>query len=185
MLSSKGMHLDDAEIAAEVREIEDSLKVKQGGFELLTKNSNFRRVVGLGIGLQIIQQLTGINVIMYYAPEIFKMAGFADTNQQMWGTVIVGVTNGLATFIAIAFVDKLGRKPIMYAGLCHHGAGPHCRGHRFFVIGGESHSVTNAKGVVESAIVFEEPRLRLSRHLRPAYLYHRLRHERRPKSSGS
>jgi SP family galactose:H+ symporter-like MFS transporter len=53
---------------------------------------------------------------MYFAPTIFKIAGFADTNAQMWGTVIVGITNVLATFIAIAFVDKLGRKPIMYAG---------------------------------------------------------------------
>jgi SP family galactose:H+ symporter-like MFS transporter len=53
---------------------------------------------------------------MYFAPTIFKIAGFADTNAQMWGTVIVGITNVLATFIAIAVVDKLGRKPIMYAG---------------------------------------------------------------------
>ena len=60
----KGMHLDDAEIAAEVKEIEDSVKVKQGGFELLAGNSNYRRVIALGVGLQIIQQLTGINVIM-------------------------------------------------------------------------------------------------------------------------
>jgi SP family galactose:H+ symporter-like MFS transporter len=68
------------------------------------------------VGLQTIQQLTGINVVMYYAPHIFKIAGFTTTNEQMWGTVIVGVTNVLATFIAIAFVDRLGRKPIMYAG---------------------------------------------------------------------
>ena len=40
----------------------------------------------------------------------------------MWGTVIVGVTNVLATFIAIAFVDRLGRKPIMYAGFVVMGA---------------------------------------------------------------
>lgn len=112
----KRMKLDDAEIAAEVKEIEDSLKVKQDGFQLLKTNGNFRRAVGLGVGLQIIQQLTGINVIMYYAPEVFRLAGFADTNEQMWGTVVVGVTNVLATFIAIAFVDRLGRKPIMYAG---------------------------------------------------------------------
>lgn len=112
----KGMHLDDAEIAAEVREIENSLKVKQDGWTLLKSNPNFRRAIGLGVGLQIIQQLTGINVIMYYAPRIFSLAGFENTNEQMWGTVIVGVTNVLATFIAIAFVDRLGRKPIMYAG---------------------------------------------------------------------
>jgi SP family galactose:H+ symporter-like MFS transporter len=112
----KGMHLDDAEIAAEVEEIEGNLKVKQNGFEMFKTNSNFRRAIALGIGLQVVQQLTGINVVMYFAPTIFRIAGFATTNQQMWGTVIVGVTNVLATFIAIAFVDKLGRKPIMYAG---------------------------------------------------------------------
>jgi SP family galactose:H+ symporter-like MFS transporter len=118
----RGMHLDEAEVAAEIQAIEDSLKVKQGGLELLMENANFRRAVALGVGLQIIQQLTGINVIMYYAPRIFQIAGFDTTIEQMWGTVIVGITNVLATFIAIAFVDKLGRKPIMYAGFVTMGA---------------------------------------------------------------
>lgn len=112
----KRMHLEDDEIEAEVREIEESTKIKQNGFQMLRENANFRRVIGLGIGLQIIQQLTGINVVMYYAPKIFALAGFEDVTEQMWGTVTVGVTNVLATFIAIAFVDRLGRKPIMYAG---------------------------------------------------------------------
>ncbi len=112
----KRMHLADDEIAAEVREIEESVKIKQNGFQLLLHNPNFRRVIGLGVGLQIIQQLTGINVVMYYAPKIFALAGFEDVTEQMWGTVLVGLTNVLATFIAIAFVDRLGRKPIMYAG---------------------------------------------------------------------
>ncbi len=110
------MRLPTADITREVTEIEESLRVKQGGFRLLLDNPNFLRAVGLGIGLQIIQQLTGINVVMYYAPRIFKIAGFISTEQQLWGTVIVGFTNVLATFIAIAFVDRLGRKPIMYAG---------------------------------------------------------------------
>ena len=59
------MHLDEAEIAAEVKEIEDNLKIKQNGFEMFKTNPNFRRVIGLGVGLQLIQQLTGINVVMY------------------------------------------------------------------------------------------------------------------------
>lgn len=150
----KQMKLDDAEIAAEVREIEDSLKVKQDGFSLLLTNRNFRRAIGLGIGLQIIQQLTGINVIMYYAPRIFGMAGFEDTNEQMWGTVIVGVTNVLATFIAIAFVDRLGRKPIMYAGFVTMGLALIAVG-TLFVIGGETRMVTNAKGIEEATIVLK------------------------------
>lgn len=148
----KRMKLDDAEIAAEVREIEDSLKVKQNGFTLLKTNRNFRRAIGLGIGLQIIQQLTGINVIMYYAPRIFGMAGFEDTNEQMWGTVIVGVTNVLATFIAIAFVDRIGRKPIMYTGFVTMGLALLAVG-TLFLVGGETHMVPNAQGVPEATTV--------------------------------
>ena len=112
----KKLHLDEAEIAAEIREIEESTKIPQKGWSLFLENAHFRKAVFLGVGLQIVQQLTGINVIMYYAPRIFGMAGFESTAEQMWGTVIVGLTNVLATFIAIAFVDRLGRKPIMFAG---------------------------------------------------------------------
>lgn len=151
----KRMKLDDAEIAAEVQEIQDSLKVKQDGFTLFKTNSNFRRAIGLGIGLQIIQQLTGINVIMYYAPRIFKMAGFEDVNEQMWGTVIVGVTNVLATFIAIAFVDRLGRKPIMYAGFVTMGVALLAVG-SIFLIGGQTSLVANAKGIQESVTVLKD-----------------------------
>jgi len=150
----KRMHLDDAEIAAEVKEIEDSVKIQQNGFQLFRQNPNFRRAIGLGVGLQMIQQLTGINVIMYYAPKIFGMAGFEDTNEQMWGTVIVGVTNVLATFIAIAFVDKLGRKPIMYAGFLVMGLALMSVGTLFW-IGGETRMLPNEKGIMEAAIVLK------------------------------
>jgi len=122
ILAFRRLHLDDAEIAAELLEIEESMKIKQNGWAMLRENPNFRRAIGLGVGLQIIQQLTGINVIMYYAPRIFEAAGFRSTEQEMWGTVVIGITNVLATFIAIAFVDKLGRKPIMYAGFITMGA---------------------------------------------------------------
>jgi SP family galactose:H+ symporter-like MFS transporter len=146
------MKLDEAEIASEVVEIEESLKVKQNGFELFKTNSNFRRAVGLGVGLQVIQQLTGINVIMYYAPRIFGMAGFESTSQQLWGTVIIGVTNVLATFIAIAFVDRLGRKPIMYAGFVTMGVALLSVG-TLFLLGGETRMISNAKGVMEAQTV--------------------------------
>lgn len=100
----------------ELDEIRESLQVKQSGWALFTHNKNFRRVVYLGILLQVMQQFTGMNVIMYYAPKIFGMAGFASTSQQMWGTVIVGLVNLLATFIAIALVDRWGRKPTLKLG---------------------------------------------------------------------
>lgn len=100
----------------ERNEIKKSLNNESSTGWTLLKDRSFRKVIFLGIILQAAQQFTGINVVMYYAPEIFKSAGFASPVDQMWGTVIVGVTNVLATFIAIAFVDKIGRKPILYAG---------------------------------------------------------------------
>ncbi|TQI82165.1 SP family galactose:H+ symporter-like MFS transporter [Serratia fonticola] len=101
---------------AELDEIRESLKIKQSGWTLFKNNPNFRRAVYLGVLLQVMQQFTGMNVIMYYAPKIFDLAGFANTAQQMWGTVIVGLVNVLATFIAIGLVDRWGRKPTLKLG---------------------------------------------------------------------
>lgn len=100
----------------ELDEIRESLKVKQSGWQLFQHNRNFRRAVFLGILLQIMQQFTGMNIIMYYAPKIFEIAGFANTTKQMWGTVLVGLVNVLATFIAIGLVDRWGRKPTLILG---------------------------------------------------------------------
>jgi SP family galactose:H+ symporter-like MFS transporter len=105
-----------AEAKRELDEIRESLQVKQSGWALFKENSNFRRAVFLGVLLQVMQQFTGMNVIMYYAPKIFELAGYTNTTEQMWGTVIVGLTNVLATFIAIGLVDRWGRKPTLILG---------------------------------------------------------------------
>ena len=60
-----------AEAKRELDEIRESLQVKQSGWALFKENSNFRRAVFLGVLLQVMQQFTGMNVIMYYAPKIF------------------------------------------------------------------------------------------------------------------
>jgi len=106
---------DADHVTREVADIEEQLKTPQRGWHLFLENRNFRRSVGLGVLLQVVQQLTGINVVMYYAPRIFQDMGYA-TTAQMWFTAAVGLTNMLATFIAIGLVDRLGRKPILYAG---------------------------------------------------------------------
>ncbi len=104
------------EVEAELAAIRQDLAVPQNGFSLFTGNSNFRRAIFLGIALQTIQQLTGINVFMYYSPFILKAAGFTSESQQLMGSVLVMTVNTLSTFIAIAFVDRFGRKPLMYLG---------------------------------------------------------------------
>jgi MFS transporter, SP family, galactose:H+ symporter len=106
---------DAAVVVREVTDIEEQLKTPQRGWHLFLENRNFRRSVGLGVLLQVMQQFTGMNVVMYYAPRIFEGMGY-NTESQMWFTAIVGLTNVLATFIAIGLVDRLGRKPILYIG---------------------------------------------------------------------
>ncbi|MEQ5042886.1 sugar porter family MFS transporter [Providencia manganoxydans] len=106
----------ETEAIQELDDIFNSLKIKQSGFGLFKNNSNFRRSVFLGISLQFMQQLTGINVIMYYAPKIFSLAGFETTTQQMYGTVLVGLVNVIATFLAISIIDRFGRKKLLVFG---------------------------------------------------------------------
>ena len=106
---------DAAVVVSEVADIEEQLKTPQRGWHLFLQSSNFRRSVGLGVLLQVMQQFTGMNVVMYYAPRIFEGMGY-NTESQMWFTAIVGLVNVLATFIAIGLVDRLGRKPILYIG---------------------------------------------------------------------
>lgn len=110
------LNTTDAKADSELEEIHESLKVKQEGWSLFKENKNVRRAVYLGMLLQAMQQFTGMNVILYYAPQIFKHAGFANTEQQMIATVICGATNVLATLIAMKTVDKQGRKPVLKIG---------------------------------------------------------------------
>lgn len=102
-------------VRREEEEIAEQLRIPQRGWHMFLENKNFRRSVGLGILLQIVQQFTGMNVVMYYAPRIFQDMGY-HTSAQLWFTAVVGLVNVLATLIAIFLVDKWGRKPILYTG---------------------------------------------------------------------
>ena len=70
----------------------------------------------IGVILAVLQQVTGINVFLYYAPEIFKSIAGAGTSAAMLQTVVVGAVNMSFTLVAIWSVDQLGRKPLMILG---------------------------------------------------------------------
>ena len=72
-------------------------------------------VVVIGILLSVFQQFVGINVVLYYAPEIFKNMG-SGTDTALLQTIIVGGVNLIFTVLAILTVDKFGRKPLMIIG---------------------------------------------------------------------
>ena len=72
-------------------------------------------VIIIGVLLSVFQQFVGINVVLYYAPEIFKTVS-SGTDTALLMTIIVGIVNFLFTIIAIKTVDKYGRKPLMLIG---------------------------------------------------------------------
>ncbi|MCM3072814.1 D-xylose transporter XylE [Staphylococcus equorum] len=74
-----------------------------------------KTVIIIGILLSIFQQFIGINVALYYAPRIFENLG-AGENTSMIQTVVMGLVNEIFTVIAILYVDKFGRKPLLIIG---------------------------------------------------------------------
>jgi SP family galactose:H+ symporter-like MFS transporter len=145
------MHLSEAAIQKEVDSIQATFTGTQSARSLL-RNGNFCRAVGLGIGLQMIQQLAGITIIITYAPRIFRMAGFTEVSQQLWGTVLCGTTHLLAVLLAILFLDKLGRKPIMFTGFVVMGVAMTSLG-TLFKIGVSGHPSLGIAAVI-SVLVF-------------------------------
>lgn len=69
----------------------------------------------IGVLLSVFQQFVGINVVLYYAGNIFRNMG-ASTDSSLMQTIIVGIVNLLFTVVAIFTVDKFGRKPLMIIG---------------------------------------------------------------------
>jgi SP family arabinose:H+ symporter-like MFS transporter len=74
-----------------------------------------RAALFIAVVLAIFTQITGINAILYYAPEIFKSAG-TGTGSAFVQTVVVGAVNFTFTLVAIATIDKLGRKALLLLG---------------------------------------------------------------------
>ncbi|PKA66543.1 Sugar carrier protein C [Apostasia shenzhenica] len=75
----------------------------------------YRPQLVIGVAIPFFQQFTGMNIIMFYAPELFKIVGFQD-DASLMSAVITGVINVLATFVSIATVDKFGRRVLLLEG---------------------------------------------------------------------
>jgi SP family arabinose:H+ symporter-like MFS transporter len=102
----------DEEIAAAQKVLDQA---ESSFLELLT-HRRFRRPLFIAVLLMIFSQFSGINAIMYYSTKIFATAGIGVKNS-FAASAIVGLVNLLFTFIAIALVDKAGRRALLLAGL--------------------------------------------------------------------
>ncbi len=109
--------LVDAEENTEtvLADIQESLahEERSKGANLL--HQPYLKLVIIGMVVAMFNQFTGINIIMYYAPMIFKSAGFAE-DSALLQTVAVGSTNLIFTFAGMAMIDKLGRKTLLMIG---------------------------------------------------------------------
>jgi MFS transporter, SP family, arabinose:H+ symporter len=105
-----GADYANAEVAA-VREV---LAEEEGSFaELFSRD--YRLPLIIAVFIMLASQLSGINVVMYYSTDIFK-AATGDANAAFTSSIWIGFINLIATFVAIMFVDKAGRKPLLLIG---------------------------------------------------------------------
>jgi MFS transporter, SP family, galactose:H+ symporter len=97
------------------QQLDDEENNKTDWRELFSKR--LRQPLLIGIGIFFIQQFSGINAVIYFAPKIFEMAGFASKTVSILATVGVGVVNVTFTLLSLRLLDKWGRKPLLYTGL--------------------------------------------------------------------
>jgi MFS transporter, SP family, galactose:H+ symporter len=74
-------------------------------------------VLFCGVALAVIQQITGINTVIYYAPTIFQAAGFHSAESSILATAGVGLVNVLMTVVSIPLIDRVGRRPLLLISL--------------------------------------------------------------------
>lgn len=99
----------------EVRNITATTSKETGRFsELFEKR--FRLPLIVALGLMVIQQFCGINAIIYYSTRIFTAAG-AGIGDAFTSTVIVGFVNLMFTLVAVRYIDRWGRRPLLMVGL--------------------------------------------------------------------
>jgi sugar porter (SP) family MFS transporter len=85
-------------------------------------SSSVRKPFLIGIGLAVFQSITGINTVIFYAPQIFQLAGFQVTQTALLATVLVGLVNVAVTVISLWLIDRIGRRPLLIGGLIGMGA---------------------------------------------------------------
>ncbi|MFC5865454.1 sugar porter family MFS transporter [Acidicapsa dinghuensis] len=108
---------DVAGAQALLQEIERSLSVAVERRWSALFTPTVRRSLLIAVGFTVLQQVTGVNTIIYYGPRIFSLAGVSSDKAAIWATFLVAAVNVLATVIALVLVDRIGRKPLLYIGV--------------------------------------------------------------------
>jgi SP family arabinose:H+ symporter-like MFS transporter len=103
----------------EMRKIREALSDNEEKQQIPVKelfHKSLRLVLTIGLVIGILQQITGINSVFFYAPMIFEQSGIG-TDASFVQAILVGLINLVFTLLAIAFIDKLGRRPLLIGGM--------------------------------------------------------------------
>jgi SP family arabinose:H+ symporter-like MFS transporter len=104
------------ESEVEIAATKDVLKQSEAGFFELLSDARFRKVLVIAVLLMAFSQFSGINAIMYYSTKIFTTAGVG-VKDSFTASTVVGLVNLLFTLVAVALVDKAGRRILLLVGL--------------------------------------------------------------------
>jgi sugar porter (SP) family MFS transporter len=108
-----------AQAEADIRAVKASLHAERSTERAALRElfrPAMRLVLVIGVSVAILQQVTGINSVFFYAPMIFEQSGIG-TDASFMQAVLVGLVNLVFTVLAILFIDRLGRRPLLGAGL--------------------------------------------------------------------
>ena len=97
------------EADAELNEVEGALQKKQERIGMLFQRG-FRRAVLIGVSLAIIQSISGIDTIIFYAPEVLTRSGYSSTRAAIMATVMIGIVNVAVTVLSMLLIDRMGRR---------------------------------------------------------------------------
>jgi sugar porter (SP) family MFS transporter len=107
---------DEEAITQELEEIKGSIEAEPGGWKDLLEPA-VRAALLVGVGLAVLQQVTGINTVIYYAPTIIQFTGVNGNSAAIVASLGVGVINILATLVALRLIDRAGRRPLLMVGV--------------------------------------------------------------------
>ena len=104
-----------ADIDGEVALIQEANRRESAGTQHSLFSSKYSRVMWLAFMVAFFNQLSGINFILYYAPEILEKAGLAE-KESLFNSIAIGGTNLIFTFVGLYLIDRLGRKTLLVIG---------------------------------------------------------------------
>lgn len=124
------------QIVETINDCEREKRGKSNKFALwsIMKTPHVRKALIVGCALQLFQQVSGINTVMYYSATIFRLSGIKDKSLDIWLSAVTASMNFLFTFIGLYLVEKIGRRTLTLASLLgkfNHHVNQTCIGEHF------------------------------------------------------